>query len=108
MHAGLKSKLVALALMGLAVGLAACAKDVEHGGFGIDRVDVAGRTDGAREARREVAGPRAHFRDHLSAAQLERAHERRRLLPLRALRIELALERAVQLLGRHFFFPRTF
>ena len=26
MHAGLKSKLVALAMMGIAVGLAACAK----------------------------------------------------------------------------------
>src|SRR5215813_8479629 len=79
------------------------AYDIEYRRFRIDRVDMAGGADRAREEWREVAGAAAHLSDHLSALETERAHERGRLLPLRALRIKLTLERTLQLLGRHFF-----
>src|SRR5262249_11600855 len=79
------------------------AYDIEHRRLRIDRVDMAGGADRAREQWREVAGAAAHLSDHLPARETERAHERGRLLPLRALRIELALERTLQLLGCHFF-----
>src|SRR5262249_41100508 len=79
------------------------AYDLEHRRFRIDRVDMAGGADRAREEGREVAGAAAPLSDHLSALEAERAHERRRLLPLRALRIELPVDAPPPLLGRHFF-----
>src|SRR5262249_24699531 len=79
------------------------AYDIEHRRFRIDRVDMAGGADRAREEWREVAGAAAHLSDHLPARETQRAHERGWLLPLRALRIELTLERGLQLVGRHFF-----
>ncbi len=77
------------------------AQHVQHGCLRIDRVDVAPRTNGARQPRREVARARADLRHHLPTAQPERPHEDGRLLPGRASRVQLPAQRAAELFRCH-------